>query len=307
VQVLESESSATAAATLARSRESPQYHALDWLIHDPNFEDYTPARLIQRWVLASFAFGLTDADWRNNDTTTSRSYSRPQLPQALMHSWVEYDTHECSWFFTQVDNTKLCNEDGLYQRIDLRSQNLAGTIPTEIALLSNHLAFIYLYDNEIHGTLPTELALLTRLERLELTRNHLTGSIPSQLGDLGESLVFLGLGVNDLSGPLPTEMGHLCKLRTVGLERNSISGTIPTELGKMVEARLLNLDRNELSGTVPTSLWRMTLLRGLNLSFNNDLVGTIPYPLCEQRLNYLQADCDNVECSCCTTCTGQNL
>lgn len=285
--------------TTLQIRDSPQYHALDWLIHDPNFEEYSNARLIQRWVLASFAFGLKDADWR--DTALSRS-AHPALPQALMDSWVQYDTDECTWFFTQVDQAQLCNEDGLYQRIDLRSQNLSGTLPMEIALLSNHLERIYLYDNEIHGTLPSELGLLSNLERLELTRNHLTGSIPSEVGDLSQ-LVFLGLGVNDLEGRLPTEMGKLFRLRTVGLERNQISGTIPNDFGNMAEARLLNLDRNRLSGTVPSSLWRMTLLRGLNLSYNHDLVGTIPYPLCEQRLSYLQADCENVECPCCTTCT----
>ena len=152
------------------------------------------------------------------------------------------------------------------------------------------------------GTLPSELALLTRLERLELTRNCLTGTIPSELGDLSKSLVFLGLGVNDFEGRLPTEMGKLTVLRTVGLERNRFSGSIPTHFGNMVEARLLNLDRNQLSGTVPPNLWRMTLLRGLNLSYNNDLVGTIPYPLCEQRLTYMEAVCDNVECPCCTAC-----
>lgn len=300
VQVLESQS--ISAVTPLGQPNTPQYHALNWLIHDPNFDDYSDARLIQRWVLATFAYGLRDADWRDS-TATSRSFgiSPPPLPQALMNSWVKY-TNECTWFYTNVEDVDLCNEEGLYHRIDLRSQNLAGTIPTEIALLSNHLAFLYLYDNEIDGTIPSELMQLKKMERIELTRNHLTGSIPTQIGDLSQSLVFLGLGVNDLNGNLPTEMGKLDRLRTVGLERNRISGTIPTEFGNMVEARLLNLDWNQLTGTVPANLWRMTLLRGLNLGFNNDLVGTIPFPLCEQRLGYLEADCDNVECPCCTTC-----
>jgi len=135
LQVLQSQSRSMEITTL-QIRDSPQYHALDWLIHDPNFEEYSNARLIQRWVLASFAFGLKDADWR--DTALSRSV-HPALPQALMDSWVQYDTDECTWFFTQVDQAQLCNEDGLYQRIDLRSQNLSGTLPMEIALLSNHL------------------------------------------------------------------------------------------------------------------------------------------------------------------------
>ncbi|CAJ1963827.1 unnamed protein product [Cylindrotheca closterium] len=301
LQVLEAESPLSAVTTLSRS-DTPQYQALDWLIRDPNFDSYNSARLLQRWTLATFALGLKDADWENANLAIGRSGQPTQLalPEALSSSWVQY-TNECTWFFTQQGNDALCNDQGLYQRIDLRSQNLAGTIPTELALLSNHLAFIFLYDNEFHGTIPTELALLSKLERLELTRNDLTGSLPTQLGRLSQ-LVFLGLGVNDLSGPLPSEMGKLTILRTIGLERNRFSSTIPNEWGKMVEARLLNLDRNQLSGTVPSSLWHMTLLRGMNLSFNPNLDGFIPYPLCEQRLAYLQADCENVDCPCCTTC-----
>eukprot|EP00526_Cylindrotheca_closterium_P006312 CAMPEP_0113634990 /NCGR_PEP_ID=MMETSP0017_2-20120614/18228_1 /TAXON_ID=2856 /ORGANISM="Cylindrotheca closterium" /LENGTH=591 /DNA_ID=CAMNT_0000545729 /DNA_START=155 /DNA_END=1930 /DNA_ORIENTATION=+ /assembly_acc=CAM_ASM_000147 len=296
LQVLESQS-VSAATTLGRL-DTPQFHAFDWLIKDPNFETYSNERLLQRWTLATFALGLQDADWEDTAMAIGRSGFRT-LPEAL-HTWVQY-TDECTWFFTQKDGAELCNDQGLYHRIDLRSQNLAGTIPTEIALLSNHLAFIYLYDNEIHGTLPTELAQLSRLERVELTRNDITGPLPSELGNLSK-LVFLGLGVNDMSGPLPSEMGKLDILRTIGLERNQFRSTIPTEWGNMVEARLLNLDRNQLTGTVPYSLWHMTLLRGLNLSFNSGLVGTIPYPLCEQRLNYLEANCENVDCPCCTTC-----
>merc|ERR1711935_109567 len=101
-------------------------------------------------------------------------------------------------------------------------------------------------------------------------------------------------------------MGRLDKLRTIGPERNQFTGIIPTESGNMVEARLLNLDRNQISGSLPQSLEKMTLLRGLNLSFNRDLVGRIPDLLCNQHLSYLQADCDNIDCPCCTTCHYHN-
>lgn len=295
LQVLESQS-ISAVTTLGRL-DTPQFQAFEWLVRDPNFDSYSNDRMLQRWALATFALGLRDADW-NDKTATSRS-SALILPEALQ-TWVQY-THECTWFYTNPDADALCDNKGRYRRIDLRSQNLAGTIPSEIVLLSNHLEFIFLKDNAIQGPLPTELGLLSKLERLELTRNHITGSLPTELGNLGE-LVFLGLGVNDMSGPLPSEMGNLDVLRTIGMERNQFTSTIPTEWGKMVEARLLNLDRNQLTGTVPPNLWRMTLLRGLNLSFNTNLSGAIPIPFCEQRLAYLQADCDNVDCPCCTTC-----
>jgi hypothetical protein len=70
----------------------------------------------------------------------------------------------------------------------------------------------------------------------------------------------------------------------------------------MVETRLLNIDWNELSGPIPTNLNRLTLLEGLNLSFNS-LQGTVPDGICQlQQLEYLIADCADVQCPCCTTC-----
>jgi len=308
LQVLESKS-VSSVTTLGRL-DSPQYQAFDWLVQDPNFESYSNERLLQRWVLATFALGLKDAQNDDGgDITTLSVYNKQvpknklPVPQALQ-SWVQY-TDECSWFFSQQKYEYLCNPQGLYSRIDLRSQNLSGTIPTEISLLSSHLEFIFLFDNYIHGTLPTELALLHKLERLEVTRNLLEGTIPTELGNLSE-LVFLGLGVNYLSGALPSEMGRLDKLRTIGLERNQLTSKIPTEIGNMVETRLLYLDRNQFTGSLPQSLERMTLLRGMNLSFNSQLVGRIPNLLCAQHPSYLQADCDNIDCPCCTTCHYHN-
>ena len=86
---------------------------------------------MQRWVLATFAFGMV------GHNAFSQQLSVPQAIQ----NWAQY-TDECSrWFYTLGDdrNTNLCNEDGMYIRLDLRIQNLSGTIPSEIALMSNHL------------------------------------------------------------------------------------------------------------------------------------------------------------------------
>jgi hypothetical protein len=72
----------------------------------------------------------------------------------------------------------------------------------------------------------------------------------------------------------------------------------------MAELRLLNIDWNELSGPIPTNLNRLTLLEGLNLSFNR-LQGTVPDGICQipvQQLEYLEADCADVQCPCCTIC-----
>lgn len=137
LQVLESQS-ISAVTTLGRL-DTPQFQAFEWLIRDPNFDSYSNDRMLQRWALATFALGLRDADW-NDKTATSRSGALI-LPEALQ-TWVQY-THECTWFYTNPDADALCDNQGRYRRIDLRSQNLAGTIPSEIALLSNHLGMYH--------------------------------------------------------------------------------------------------------------------------------------------------------------------
>jgi hypothetical protein len=162
--------------------ESSRFQAYDWLIRDPNFFSYNSDRVIQRWVLALFAMGLSSS----SDNTAQQKQSTNSLPPPLQ-TWVQY-TDECTWFHSK---DTLCNDQGQYVRIDLRSLNLSGTLPSEISLLSNSLGklrifslipqhspnishhsllrslisieFIFLYDNQFHGTLPTHLGLLHKL------------------------------------------------------------------------------------------------------------------------------------------------
>jgi hypothetical protein len=165
--------------------ESSHFQAYEWIIRDPNFFNYNSDRVIQRWVLALFAMGLSSS----SDNTAQQKQSTNSLPPPLQ-TWVQY-TDECTWFHSKVDSDTLCNDQGQYVRIDLRSLNLFGTLPSEISLLSNSLGklrifflilqhspnishhsllrslisieFIFLYDNQFHGTLPTHLRLLHKL------------------------------------------------------------------------------------------------------------------------------------------------
>lgn len=170
--------------------ETPQFKAQSWLTQDPHFFRYSDDRMIQRWVLATFAFGMMEGTANGGyKNALLRQEGILQIPPALT-DWVQY-TDECTWFHTIGDDNgrNLCNSEGLYIRLDLRSQNLVGTLPSEIALLSDHLrkwngrlmiksahhcsrlttpllsVFIHLYDNQIQGTVPTELGLLSKLGR----------------------------------------------------------------------------------------------------------------------------------------------
>jgi hypothetical protein len=59
-----------------------------------------------------------------------------------------------------------------------------------------------LRENNLAGTIPEEIGQLRKLESLSLEKNHLMGAIPSSLGQLGD-LKWLRLYGNHLSGVVP--------------------------------------------------------------------------------------------------------
>lgn len=93
--------------------------------------------------------------------------------------------------------------------IDLDSNHLVSTIPSQLGLLHGNLSNVYLFNNSLTGPIPTELGQLTLVNDLELFDNSLSGRIPSALGQL-TLLDFLFLFDNHLSGPLPSEIGDVC-------------------------------------------------------------------------------------------------
>jgi hypothetical protein len=104
---------------ILQDTESPQHRAFEWVTSDPGYFGYSPERIIQRWVLSVFALGFS---------------TRPSI---LDDSWMG-DLDECTWYPSQPES--VCNANGLYERIDVRDASLFGTLPSELALLSNSLS-----------------------------------------------------------------------------------------------------------------------------------------------------------------------
>jgi hypothetical protein len=103
--------------------------------------------------------------------------------------------------------------DNRIVKLLLAQNNLVGTLPSQLGLLSHLTNSLYLYTNSLSGMLPSQLGQLTGLTTgLRVYSTQLTGRIPSQLGLLTLMKSFFQLYSSSLSGSIPSELGQLTAL-----------------------------------------------------------------------------------------------
>jgi hypothetical protein len=161
-------------------------------------------------------------------------------------------------------------------------------------------------SNNLVGTIPTELCLLQDLVQIDLSNNLLSGSIPTCLTTFNY-LEYLQLNNNTLIGTLPA-LG-LSNLIAADLSNNKLTGTLDlmfaatSFLPNQTVLSVLRLDHNQFTGTVPSL--QSPGLSVLTLS-NNNVTGTVPF--CPQQgasssqFETFEVDCSEVSCDCCTNC-----
>jgi Leucine-rich repeat (LRR) protein len=237
-----------------RDPNSPQFAAFEWLAGNANLASYSTDRIIQRHVLATFYYSTRGELWL---TSTD---------------WIS-DEDECTWY-TRASSP--CGEEGDFQSLELYYNNVQGSIPPDLALLSNSLQTIDVSGGPrrtITGTLPAELGLLTGLQDLRLQNNSLTGIIPPGYGAWA-SLEWLDLSSNRLTATLPSEIGQWVSIETLNIAQNQLQGTIPTQIGTIRRAIRLTLDNNNFV-LIPTELGLLTDLQIMSAA-NNNLTMSIP-------------------------------
>ena len=115
---------------------------------------------------------------------------------------------------------------------------------------SGRVTGLMLNSNQLTGTLPTELALASQLENIDVRLNGaLSGTLPSQLGAMSELRVYL-FARTKLSGTIPPE--HFASMRSMtvlDIGRTGISGTMPpAETVGLENIMEFGIDRCEVSG-----------------------------------------------------------
>lgn len=237
--------------------DSPQSEAFTWLETDVVANDaFLIDKRVQRFALASFFYASGGEEWTSNT------------------GWLDLNEDECDWYFGEPGRP--CNNDGQYSEIILEANNLVGTLPEELALLTE-LQTLQLENGFFSGTIPSRLGLLTDLQVLGLRNLGLEGSIPSELGRL-TNLDLMLLSGNALTGAIPTEAGLLTRLTGFLVTRGSLVGSIPSELAECTNLDLFSVGSNSLTGNIPTKFGLLTALTGASF-YENLLSGPIPTEL----------------------------
>lgn len=103
---------------------------------------------------------------------------------------------------------------------------------------------IDLYSNNLTGTIPSEIGNLNNLTTLILNNNHLTGTIPSEIGNLSNLKVLL-LNNNQLKGSIPAEIVNLKELYWFYLSNNHFD-ELPN-LSSLVNLTQLRIQNNNFT------------------------------------------------------------
>ena len=264
---------------------TPQYQALQWVLGDVQAGDWSDDVILERYALASLFHSTEGGRWLDiTEFVVPLSY--------------------CDWGGVGC-------KDGLLTSVTLPSQNLLGTLPPEIGVLTS-LVSLDLSNNRLTGSIPTEIGFLTDLEVLQI-------SLP---GDRSRALFakegHLRRNLEDaftqpfLTGPIPSEVGLMTSLVALDMSHNNISGSIPSEVGDLTDLVNLSLQGNDLSGDIPLQLGFLLNLEHLSIE-NTQLLGVVPNGLCSiaSSIQELSADCladiegdkpAEVVCKCCNIC-----
>lgn len=241
--------------------------------------------IIQRYVLTLFALSSGHEEWKLNKGWAMENENecdwfglhcemRPaytRLVDFVDHTSLSKET--ISGTLPGRDTSMMM----VVTRVVLSNNNLKGHLPPEIFKLRN-LERLEAYGNELSGTIPTSVRLLTSAETLWLhDTKGLNGTIPSEIGRL-TNLRSFWVGYNRLEGTIPDVFKNMTNLNTFAVNSNNLKGTIPNGVSMSSNLERLFLDENLLTGTLPVDLGNVLSLVDVRVH-TNQLTGKLPLSL----------------------------
>lgn len=212
----------------------------------------------ERESLMAIFNALDGENWTNNDNWGS---DRP------LNEWSGIST----------------DQSGRVMLIDLRDNNLRGTIPDEIGDFEHLLGLDLSSNPNLTGSIPETIGNLTQLRSLIINRHRLSGNLPDSMRNLvnlerwcmnGEVDPQTAETMSGIDGVFPQWIGELTKMIEFDLSWNHFTGTIPNDLSKLTGLNEFFVQVNEIEGPLPV-LPQSQYLHWVNMA-NNYLTGPIP-------------------------------
>jgi hypothetical protein len=188
------------------------------------------------------------------------------------------------------------------QRFSVEANRLSGTLPNFSPM--KNLTLLWLHDNSFSGNLPgADFWSNGALVEFYVGQN-MSGNIPTEVG-LATNLHRLGLSNNQLTGFIPSELAQLTFLVQLALNGNDLNGTVPSQLGMLTNLGQLYLHGNHFTGNIPSEMGGSWAIESWTFDHNN-FEGVVPEQVCSLNITRLYADCDEVQCACCTHCCSED-
>ncbi|KAJ6673147.1 RECEPTOR PROTEIN KINASE TMK1-RELATED [Salix viminalis] len=170
---------------------------------------------------------------------------------------------------TAVGMVLNCDNSNNVISINLASEGLSGTLPSELSTLS-YLQSLSLQGNKLSGPLPS-FANIASLKELYIGSNNFT-SIPIDFFKGLTSLQTLSMNenINLDSWAISTDLTESSSLTTFEASQANIIGTIPDMFASFASLQNLRLSYNNLTGGLPPSFANSGIQ---NLWLNNQEMG----------------------------------
>jgi len=282
--------------------ESPQAKAVEFLATE-TFDNsrLSDEKFIERYTMTVWYYATNGTSWR---------YQMQFLSPQDTCAWFAWFRNQRSGQITKegvICDTPEGTSEPVIGMLDMPSNLLQGTIPSELQFLSNSLEQLHVEFNPgLQGDIPISMAKLTKLWSLELQYCAITGTLPDWLGT-NLPLRRLGLSNNLLTGSIPQSLLQQTNLQILALDDNGLTANIE-DFGPLINLQYLYMEdnlihgklnnpvitnwtqmkeidfsRNDLNGTLPSDLFvKMTNLEILDLH-GNDISGSLPSTIADNN------------------------
>ncbi|XP_062109876.1 receptor-like kinase TMK4 [Humulus lupulus] len=230
------------------------------------FSQWTPKASTSRFFLilgATISVAVAAVD-NDNAVMSSLLEAISPSPTGWSHS-----AHHCSKW-TGVN----CSSSGRVTTISLANLSLMGTLPSNLASLSE-LTHFNLKGNRFSGPLPS-FANLSFLQEIFLDYNNFT-SVPSHCFQGLTSLMVLTMDQNRnlAQWDFPIELTGSPSLVNLSMVSCNVRGTLPDIFGSFPNLHGLTLSHNYLTGVLPPSFAESGMQKLMLDNQKTKLVGTI--------------------------------